>query len=1412
MSAPKDQRWTVVSPSQFTHEDEGLEIVRNLLPDQAPYRAWSNFEFRDGRGRWHEVDLLVLGRRRLHLVELKYYSGTLHGDDHTWRRDGHRAEDSPLKLARRKAQYFASKLQDEYERWVRERNVPDAPRAREVVPFVQESVFLHHPRFVSELSEASARGLYGIDGLEHHSNLPGISELLLEPGNDTVRDAVLSQLMKRIGLVQRREREAGSWVIQDGAIAEGEGWQEWEAYHRVVQQRSARIRFQVVPQDAPESERRRVLSIAEHEFRVMSHLNHEGVLRPDDIIDDDLGVGMVYPLSDDWQRLDLWLADHGDQVSIETRLSIIRQVGEALQYAHGNRVVHRGINPSVIWVRPSDGGELRVQVRDWQTAGSVAAEQHSSATPTGVTALIGADSRAGGTGWLEAFAAPEGSLARGVDRVRVDVFGLGAVAFYLLAGAAAADSVVALTTRLREQNGLDLSADVPEVSTELRTAILNATRPAVSERTSDIASFLDQLAAAEAPPAEDERSIDPLDASPGALLGDRFRLVRRLGRGSTADGLLVRDEFREDKPEHVLKVAINDRAAARLHDEAEVLRAVSSPRVVELIEGPLKVDGREALLLATAGDHTLAQEMSQRPRVSLDLLERWGTDLLRALIELDTAGIDHRDIKPANLGVREGRSDRAKHLVLFDFSLSRAAADAVKAGTPPYLDPFLGTDGRILYDSAAEMYSAAVVLFEMATGQPPVYGDGLSDPSAITDAATVVPAQFDPSTAEPMTAFFRRALARRAADRYDTARDLFAAWQQIFERTTTGAPDNAAELQEQATPETPLTQAGLSARAISALEPFALTTVGDLVAVDAARLSRPLGVKDLTRKEIRAAARVWRSKFGSAIRTRRAATPLRTTVLPDPLTIADRLLAVVRKDSRTSSRADFAARLLGVTPGVDAFASQGQIGASLSKPVTAARVNQMAAELQDAWAAEDDTRDLLDRIGEQALAHLKDLGGIATVGELVDHLITVMVENVDADDNHEVRVTAGLLHVVTDRLRARMRGGDTEVTELQLRRHSGRPLVIGTNSDLLDSTDELARAADRLVAAVNPGDQTDGIVPAARVASSLLEATRAAEATDSPLEPGRLARLAAVLSTRAAASATHELHHRGLPAHRALALALKAVAPGQKLPPAEIRDRVRARFPSLASLPERPRLDQIVADSGLDLIYDDVARAYRPPESIHDTTGLESRAPTSLATAAPALSADGVVGQRLADSIARRSFLALAAPGSQLDRLARVLQERHSVQVVNLTSELLGAMHAQADSVGLPWDQVLAADADAPGSRAARGLQSLVERAMPTVTAAIESALTTDATSPVVLTDVGALARYGAMATLSRWTDLTTSRPRPLWLVVPQLLADRGSIVEGKPLPLAAPSQFVVVDRAWIDSQLSAPPAEGTPA
>jgi hypothetical protein len=142
----RSDRWQEITPSQFPHEAAGLNLVKALLPDVAPFRAWSNFEFRDSHGKWHEVDLLVLGRRRLHLVYLQHYYGILRGDDYRWLRDGQRAIDSPLLLARRKAQRLRSKLEEGLAHWAKQKGYRDLDPRREI-PFVAESVFLHHEQF-----------------------------------------------------------------------------------------------------------------------------------------------------------------------------------------------------------------------------------------------------------------------------------------------------------------------------------------------------------------------------------------------------------------------------------------------------------------------------------------------------------------------------------------------------------------------------------------------------------------------------------------------------------------------------------------------------------------------------------------------------------------------------------------------------------------------------------------------------------------------------------------------------------------------------------------------------------------------------------------------------------------------------------------------------------------------------------------------------------------------------------------------------------------------------------------------------------------------------------------------------------------------------------------------------------------
>jgi hypothetical protein len=110
-----DGLWTEVEPSLHAHEREALDFVRRRLPNNEPWRAWSDFTFVDSSGRPSEVDLLVVAPSGIYLIEIKSYpDGKLEADPGTWRwhrPDGNvRTYDSPFIAADAKAKRLKSLL------------------------------------------------------------------------------------------------------------------------------------------------------------------------------------------------------------------------------------------------------------------------------------------------------------------------------------------------------------------------------------------------------------------------------------------------------------------------------------------------------------------------------------------------------------------------------------------------------------------------------------------------------------------------------------------------------------------------------------------------------------------------------------------------------------------------------------------------------------------------------------------------------------------------------------------------------------------------------------------------------------------------------------------------------------------------------------------------------------------------------------------------------------------------------------------------------------------------------------------------------------------------------------------------------------------------------------------------------
>src|SRR2546422_2132768 len=151
---PLTTRWTTISESQFPWERDALDYVRERLPDQEPYRAWSNFEFVAEEGSIYEVDLAVLSTAGFFLIEIKSRPGTVEGDVHTWIwKDGGReyVDDNPLILANQKAKKLASLL----------RRQPALSRIRS--PFLEPVVFCSAPGVRIKLEGPAAWRVYERD-------------------------------------------------------------------------------------------------------------------------------------------------------------------------------------------------------------------------------------------------------------------------------------------------------------------------------------------------------------------------------------------------------------------------------------------------------------------------------------------------------------------------------------------------------------------------------------------------------------------------------------------------------------------------------------------------------------------------------------------------------------------------------------------------------------------------------------------------------------------------------------------------------------------------------------------------------------------------------------------------------------------------------------------------------------------------------------------------------------------------------------------------------------------------------------------------------------------------------------------------------------------------------------------------
>lgn len=266
--------------------------------------------------------------------------------------------------------------------------------------------------------------------------------------------------------------------------------------------------------------------------------------------------------------------------------------------------------------------------------------------------------------------------------------------------------------------------------------------------------------------------------TPGLTLG-HFRLIEEIGAGGMGVVYRARDtRLERDVAVKILnaKTLSSDSARKRFRREALILSRLNHPNV-ESVYDFHSDQGIDYLVMEHISGVSLAERLEQGALSKKELLSI-GIQLARGLAAAHEQKIIHRDLKPANLKVTPENV-----LKILDFGLAQfltlpedetvtqtAAVQNPAAGTPAYISPeqIAGNEP----DTRSDIYSAGVVLYELATGSKPFSEHGEILRWAILHTTPPAPRTKNSAITPDLESVILKCLQKGPGLRYQSANEL----------------------------------------------------------------------------------------------------------------------------------------------------------------------------------------------------------------------------------------------------------------------------------------------------------------------------------------------------------------------------------------------------------------------------------------------------------------------------------------------------------------------------------------------------------------------------------------------------------------------------------------------------------------
>jgi len=212
--------------------------------------------------------------------------------------------------------------------------------------------------------------------------------------------------------------------------------------------------------------------------------------------------------------------------------------------------------------------------------------------------------------------------------------------------------------------------------------------------------------------------------TPGAVLGDRYEIIRLLGQGGM--GAVYQAQDQELERQVAIKViradmASNPEILRRFKQELILARQITHKNVIRIFDLG-QADGIKFITMEYIEGENLQSLLRLKKKLEPSEAANILAQVCRALEAAHHEGVIHRDLKPQNIML-----DKNGRAYVMDFGIARSMLSAgmtqtgALIGTPDYMSPEQAK-GQSL-DARSDLFSLGIIFYEMLSGKVPFEAD-----------------------------------------------------------------------------------------------------------------------------------------------------------------------------------------------------------------------------------------------------------------------------------------------------------------------------------------------------------------------------------------------------------------------------------------------------------------------------------------------------------------------------------------------------------------------------------------------------------------------------------------------------------------------------------------------------------------